>query len=65
MIKHDNAELRENLNLAVRYLTKPDYYAKLHSPSIERTFGKANAPAPLAKTRRKPRKVQLPSIDRA
>lgn len=39
-IKHDDQQLRENLNLMASYLTKPDYFVKLTLSDGARTFGK-------------------------
>lgn len=43
-IKHDDNELRENLNLMASYLTKPDYFIKVTLPEGARTFGKGTKP---------------------
>lgn len=43
-IKHDDHELRENLNIMASYLTKPDYFIKLTLPDGARTFGKGAKP---------------------
>lgn len=43
-IKHDDMELRENLNIMASYLTKPDYFVKLTLSDGARTFGKGSKP---------------------
>lgn len=43
-IKHDDQELRENLNIMASYLTKPDYFVKLTLSDGARTFGKGSKP---------------------
>lgn len=43
-IKHDDHELRENLNIMASYLTKPDYFVRLTLPNGVRTFGKGSSP---------------------
>jgi len=43
-IKHDDHELRENLNIMASYLTKPDYFVKLTLSHGARTFGKGSKP---------------------
>lgn len=43
-IKHDDKELRENLNIMASYLTKPDYFVKLTLSDGARTFGKGSKP---------------------
>ena len=43
-IKHDDHELRENLNIMASYLTKPDYFVKLTLSDGSRTFGKGGKP---------------------
>ena len=43
-IKHDNQELRANLDAMASYLTKPDYFVKLTLPDGTRTFGKGGKP---------------------
>lgn len=43
-IKHNDQELRENLNIMASYLTKPDYFVKLTLSDGSRTFGKGVKP---------------------
>jgi len=43
-IKHNDQELRENLNIMASYLTKPDYFVKLTLSDGTRTFGKGGKP---------------------
>jgi len=43
-IKHDDQELRANLNHMASYLTKPDYFVKLTLSDACRTFGKGGKP---------------------
>lgn len=43
-IKHNDQELRENLNIMASYLTKPDYFVKLTLSDGARTFGKGSKP---------------------
>jgi len=43
-IKHDDHELRENLNIMASYLTKPDYFVKLTLSDGARAFGKGGKP---------------------
>jgi hypothetical protein len=43
-IKHDDLELRANLDHMASYLTKPDYFVKLTLSDGSRTFGKGGKP---------------------
>ena len=43
-IKHDDHELRKNLNHMASYLTKPDYFVKLTLSDGARAFGKGGKP---------------------
>ena len=59
MIKHFDTEMRANLEQYVSsYLVKPDYYAKLNAPFIERTFGKGEITT-VKDTRGRPRGSML------
>lgn len=43
LINYSDESLRAGLDYAAMYLVKADYYARFHSPSIKRTFGKGLA----------------------
>ena len=43
-IKHDDHELRENLNHMASYLTKPDYFVKLTLSDGARTYQRGGKP---------------------
>jgi hypothetical protein len=60
MINHSDMALREGLEKAALYLTKPDYYIKLIAPDDGRTFGKGNMPKPRTGSRGRPRTKSVP-----
>lgn len=58
MISHDDEALRQGLDKAIAYLTKPDYVLSLATSKVGRTLGKGVMPSP--KTRRgRPRRNQV------
>jgi hypothetical protein len=52
----ENHEQMKGLELAARYLTKPDYYAKINAPNIGKTFAKGGGITKSKGTRGRPRK---------